>query len=342
MKNGLMLVGTFKSINIGDYIQAVAAEQFFDHIDTYIERERLDEYQGEPVKMIMNGWYMHEPKHWPPAKDINPLFVAFHINSLAKDRLLAPESINYLKKYEPIGCRDLGTVDLLKSKGIDAYFSACMTLTLGYKYKTDKKSGKCYFVDPFYILHSNDYATIIRNLIELPFCFSSVKKIQKKMGRSSSFKDLLALVSYYREYKKIFNKKLLLEADYIHHESTDFHMKFPTNEDKLNYAKTLVKKYAEASLVVTSRIHCALPCLGLETPVIYIQNKQQAEASSCRLRGLINFFNVINWDKSKLQPEFQVNGKISRITNIQNKNTYKKFAAELIKKCLVFANKRSI
>mgnify|MGYP003191163623 CR=1 FL=1 len=45
MKTGLMLVGTEKSINIGDYIQAVAAEQFFDHIDTYIERERLDEYR---------------------------------------------------------------------------------------------------------------------------------------------------------------------------------------------------------------------------------------------------------------------------------------------------------
>lgn len=178
-----MLVGTANILNIGDYIQAVAAEQFFDHIDTYVERERLDEYKGEPIKMIMNGWYMHEPKHWPPAQNINPLFVAFHVNSLAKDSLLAPGSINYLKKYEPIGCRDLGTVDLLKSKGIDAYFSACMTLTLGYKYKTDKNSGKCYFVDPYYILHSNDYATIIQNLIELPFCFSSVKKYRRKWAK---------------------------------------------------------------------------------------------------------------------------------------------------------------
>lgn len=341
MKNGLMLVGTANILNIGDYIQAVAAEQFFDHIDTYVERERLDEYKGEPIKMIMNGWYMHEPKHWPPAQNINPLFVAFHVNSLAKDSLLAPGSINYLKKYEPIGCRDLGTVDLLKSKGIDAYFSACMTLTLGYKYKTDKNSGKCYFVDPYYILHSNDYATIIQNLIELPFCFSSVKKIQKKMGKSSSFKDLLALVSFYREYKKLFDKELLLESEYILHENTKFHTQFPTDEDKLNYAKTLVKKYAEASLVITSRIHCALPCLGLETPVIYVQNKQQAETSSCRLRGLIDFFHVINWDKGKLKPEFQIHEKISKTTKISNKNFHTKFATELMKKCIAFTNKTS-
>lgn len=331
-----MLVGTVKAINIGDYIQAVASEQFFDHIDTYVERERLDEYQGEPIKMIMNGWYMHEPKHWPPAKNINPLFVAFHINSLAKDSLLAPESINYLKKYEPIGCRDLGTVDLLKSKGIDAYFSACMTLTLGYKYKTDKNSGKCYFVDPFYILHSNDYATIIRNLIELPFYFSSVKKIQKKMGKSSSFKDLLALVSFYREYKKLFDKKLLLGAEYIYHESTNFHTQFPTDEDKLNYAKTLVKKYAAASLVVTSRIHCALPCLGLETPVIYVQNKQQAETSSCRLRGLIEFFNIIDWNNGKLVPQFLISNKITSKTIINNKHKHNPYIENLIQTCKKF------
>lgn len=331
-----MLVGTAKSINIGDYIQAVAAEQFFDRIDTYVERERLDEYQGEPIKMIMNGWYMHEPKHWPPAKNINPLFVAFHVNSLAKDSLLAPESINYLKQYEPIGCRDFGTVDLLKSKGIDAYFSACMTLTLGYKYKTNKNSGKCYFVDPFYILNCNDYVTCIRNLIELPFCFSSVKKIQKKMGKSSSFKDLLALVSFYREYKKLFDKELLLSAEYIRHESINFHIQFPTDEDKLNYAKTLVKKYAEASLVITSRIHCALPCLGLETPVIYIQNKQQTETSSCRLRGLIEFFNVINWDKGKLKPEFDIHQKITIKEKVSNKETYKTFANNLISTCKYF------
>ena len=336
MKNGLMLVGTVKVINIGDYIQAVASEQFFDHIDTYVERERLDEYKGEPIKMIMNGWYMHEPKHWPPAKNINPLFVAFHVNSLAKDSLLAPESINYLKKYEPIGCRDLGTVDLLKSKGINAYFSACMTLTLGNKYKTDKKSGKCYFVDPFYIIYRKDIKTIIRNLIELPFCFSSVKKIQKKMGKSSSFKDLLALVSFYREYKKLFDKKLLLEAEYICHENANFHTQFPTDEDKLNYAKTLVKKYAEASLVITSRIHCALPCLGLETPVIYVQNKQQAETSSCRLRGLIDFFNVIDWDNGKLVPQFLISNKITSKTIIHNKNKHNSYIENLIQTCKNF------
>ena len=156
------------------------------------------------------------------------------------------------------------------------------------------------------------------------------------MGKSSSFKDLLALVSFYREYKKIFDKELLLESEYIRHENTKFHTQFPTDEDKLNYAKTLVKKYAEASLVITSRIHCALPCLALETPVIYVQNKQQTETSSCRLRGLIDFFNVINWDKGKLKPEFNIHKKISNNKEVSNKKSYKQFAENLITTCKQF------
>ena len=94
MKKGLLVVGTEDGLNIGDYIQAVAAEQFFDHIDLYLEREKLDEYDGEPVKIIMNGWYMHHPNHWPPAVNIKPLFVAFHINSEPKKKILTPKNNN--------------------------------------------------------------------------------------------------------------------------------------------------------------------------------------------------------------------------------------------------------
>ena len=39
---------------------------------------------------------------------------------------------NELKKYEPIGCRDLKTTDKLKNKGIDAYFSGCLTTTIDF------------------------------------------------------------------------------------------------------------------------------------------------------------------------------------------------------------------
>ena len=47
-------------------------------------------------------------------------------------------------------------------------------------------------------------------------------------------------------------------------------------------ADRLLKKYADAKLVVTSRIHRVLPCTGMETPVIYVQNKNEDEISKYR------------------------------------------------------------
>lgn len=109
-------------VNIGDYTQALASSQFYPIIDGFVERDELSLYDDEDCKVIMNGWYMAQPENWPPSKHINPLFVAFHINSKARDSMLSKESIEYLKKYEPIGCRDTYTMDLVKGKGIDAYF----------------------------------------------------------------------------------------------------------------------------------------------------------------------------------------------------------------------------
>lgn len=54
--NGQLVMSTESQVNIGDYIQGIAASQFFNNIDTYIERERLDQYRGDKCNVIMNGW----------------------------------------------------------------------------------------------------------------------------------------------------------------------------------------------------------------------------------------------------------------------------------------------
>lgn len=132
MKYKLLAVSTENQANIGDYIQALAAARFFPgKHDGFIQREKLKEYDGEECKVIMNGWYMHNPVQWPPSGRIHPLFVAFHINATAAEELMSDESVSYLKRHQPIGCRDYFTRDLLLSKGIEAYFSGCLTLTLG-------------------------------------------------------------------------------------------------------------------------------------------------------------------------------------------------------------------
>lgn len=150
--NGLLVCKpTSYSKNIGDYIQSVAQELFYDKIDMYCEREELNRINAsEKINLIMNGWFMWRPENFPPSECINPLFVSFHLVPSIADKFFTKETLEYLKRYEPIGARDLGTMELLEKYGVKSYFSSCLTLVLGMKYKCEKKNDEILFVDPYY------------------------------------------------------------------------------------------------------------------------------------------------------------------------------------------------
>lgn len=93
---GITYPGTNK-INLGDYVQSVAARQFLPKVDQYISREELNVYAGDPLKMIMNAWYMANPANFPPSPDIEPKYVSIHINSSVKEGLTSPTAIAHFK-----------------------------------------------------------------------------------------------------------------------------------------------------------------------------------------------------------------------------------------------------
>ena len=113
---------------------------------------------------VMNGWFMHKvdtdigrskftnlPKRklfnnnidWPPPSNIKTIFISFHINN--KD-MLNECYIPYYKINEPIGCRDKSTAKYLSDRGVNSYFSGCLTLTLDNIHKNEKEDTK-YNVD---------------------------------------------------------------------------------------------------------------------------------------------------------------------------------------------------
>lgn len=333
MKNAILVAGTGRVINIGDYIQALAASQFLPSADLFIEREKLKDYDGEECRMIMNGWYMHDPSQWPPSPEIHPLFVAVHINSSAAPRLLSEGGVAYLKKHAPIGCRDLYTERMLQERGVESYFSGCLTLTLGKKYKAAHRDGTCCFVDPYYITPKTVTAAL-KNLFYLLSHWKAVDMVAGKFPKHGGWlRKRLDLVTFYREYSRVFTKETLLEAEYICQQNEDYARLFPSDTERLAEAERLVGKYAQASLVVTSRIHCALPCLGLGTPVIYTEDMAQPEASSCRLGGLRELFNVMKWNRGRLEKDFFHEGKISVRNCPRNKSGWERLASELSARC---------
>lgn len=338
MKYGLLSVHVGEITNIGDYIQALASSQFMPQVNEYVNREKLDEYDNGPIKIIMNGWYMHDANHWPPSPQILPLFVAFHLNSSVKDIMLSEEGINYLKLHEPIGCRDYNTVELLKNKGINAYFSGCMTLTLGAKFKNNIHNNKCYIVDP-YIPIKNTFMTYLKDFICCLCNYGLVSKIRHSLfPGKEGWRTYTRSARFLRLYSKIISKRALGGAEYMTQESPYYGEGMPKDRQRLMEAERLVRIYSQAGLVITSRIHCALPCLGLETPVLYTMDDNAEEISKCRFKGLAELFNSIHLDNEKIYTDFPIHSKIDVINDIHNKDTWRPLAEDLRKKCYDFVN----
>jgi hypothetical protein len=305
-------------INLGDYVQSTAAKQFFPAVNAFIPRDHMNSYDGDQVKMIMNAWYMDLPENFPPADKINPLYVSIHINTTVAEKMLTPASIAHFKKFEPIGCRDFYTRDMLQSKGINAYYSGCMTLTLGETYKRNNVTDDVYFIDVMY-----DSKTL-PELIRQPLRFG--KRILN--GRALEFTHRKKILSKYFDEDLL--EKAIFETQIIPYTSA---------KEGFKLADEFLKRLANAKLVVTSRIHTALPCLAMGTPVIFVNGGFKNKVDNCRFDGLFDFFNRIDVDdKANSTVNFEFSGdKIGMVSNISNKDTHIQFANELIAKCKSFA-----
>ncbi|WP_430813431.1 polysaccharide pyruvyl transferase family protein [Carboxylicivirga sp. RSCT41] len=321
MKNALLTYQEGKfTYNLGDYVQSLAARQFHADSPFLINREKLNQYDGDKVKLIMNGWFTHNLRNWIPSQDIDPLFVSFHLNSSAAPFLLDDNSVSYLKEHAPIGCRDKFTVELLKEKGVDAYFTGCLTLTLdNYAVPDTERGDDIYIVEPFF-----NYPT-----------FKTVTTEPKQFLRSVLNGDVFKIFKKRRFIKKIIDKDLLKTAKFRRHVLPNIG---ESDIEKFELAETYLKEYAKAKLVITSRIHCALPCLAMGTPVIFIHSFN-SEVDTCRFEGIIDLFNRIDVDeKGNTKNNFNLNGLINKDTSVKNKNLHLNMAAELKKKCELFMN----
>ncbi len=236
-------------VNIGDDIQLLAIKNIYKimgipHQDLVeIDFYDLTTYDGEdvilPVCFPFFGYNQNMCVTCFSSK-IKPIFLSLSL----MDTGLCQEDIAYLKKFEPIGCRDNHTAEGLKKLGIKAYLNGCITASLpGYAGK--KMDSKIFCVDVYDELFEYMPIDIRRNCIK----------------RSHIFYNL--------------------------------------NEDTGTYAEKLLNEYSEkASLIITSRMHCAVPCMALGIPVIFVQKRFNYRFTW--LEDLItvytnDMYNHINW-----------------------------------------------
>lgn len=321
------------SVNYGDHIQSIAASQFLPQIDFKVERDKLnDDY--EPAKIIMNGWFTYNPENWPPNKNLKPFFISFHLNPTYSDILLKKrENIEFLKKHEPIGCRDFSTLEILEKNNIKAYYSFCLTSTLGITYKKTEPNNNIIINDVLYkFLPSPIYS------------FEGINIFLKVKILLSNFKKRI-FGTYKRNIilNQLIPKKTLKKSIKI----SQLVNKDLGEEEITNLASKRIQEYANSKLVITSRIHCALPCLAVGTPVLFIlEGLENPKADMSRLKGILDYVNILsNVSKEKIDKLFGKNMNVFHPSEIdwdnppKNPNTHLNFTKKIIENCSTFIKK---
>ncbi len=151
MKIGLLY--NKRTTNLGDDIQSYALENLLPRVDAMVDRENMntdEHFKNQPTATVMAAWFMGKKWQWPPAECLRPLFTSFHYTDFtnypnkyfrSEFQYISGPGAEYLNAWGPVGCRDLFTMEQLQKRGIDAYFSGCVTLTLP-KQKVTKDAGK--------------------------------------------------------------------------------------------------------------------------------------------------------------------------------------------------------
>ena len=135
--------GTKNVINLGDDIQSLAVAEMLKKLSVkddqigYIVRSemgRRDSQRDKGIFIPSTGglaWNTYPAKDDLPINDYNLriLYFGTRIPDGMFDAMRHYDAfVASMKKYEPIGCRDVATRDYLRSLGIKAFFSKCVTI----------------------------------------------------------------------------------------------------------------------------------------------------------------------------------------------------------------------
>jgi len=291
MKNKSAVLAYPYSDNLGDFIQSIAsAKLIMPEKPSRLNRDQLNNYHGPQVKLIMNGWFMEQPDNWPPSSSITPLFISFHLNPIAESGMLTTKGISYFKKHQPIGCRDYYTQNTLEKYGIETYFSGCLTLTLkraDFINGNENREGVI-VISPFERLLPNKDNTKLDGLKSLFFkVFQEIKQPFKTNKHKQAMNRLDAYLSQLDEEVRFRTQLKPIKAH--------------TEAERIKAAEEQLEAIARAKLVITSRIHSALPAVAFGTPVIFLSDGLEHPNQKSRLEGMENFFRITTTHKLKSQ-----------------------------------------
>ncbi len=174
----------YNANNLGDEIQSLASMQFLPNCNFFVDRDTIGN-EKRNLKLIGNAFWNRKDMKYPffPKDNIKMFPISMHIS----DKNI---ELDWFRKNQPIGCRDLPTMKFLKSKGIKSYFSGCMTLTFPY-YNGERKNN-IVLVDS-YNYENVKYPKDIEVIKKSPFGNISMEDRRNPLKRIEIAKELLEI-----------------------------------------------------------------------------------------------------------------------------------------------------
>ncbi len=139
-------------VNIGDSFQIMAVKNLYAEMKIPSENIvninwlELNEYRGEYVILPINlSMFINSGKQ--SFADMSSYIIPVFIGASFKHSNLDERQLAFFKKYEPIGCRDERTMQILRSHNIEAYLAGCIAATLPKVNRNQERASKVFFVD---------------------------------------------------------------------------------------------------------------------------------------------------------------------------------------------------
>lgn len=263
MKYGIISAAPSKGfINIGDDFQSYAIRNLLHEMGisssdiVTINSSELKSYVGEYVILPINYYVESHSDYevFPLSPYIIPVFIGLHYRI---DSEIKPNVLDYFKQYQPIGCRDEYTLNILRNNGVQAYLFGCMTATLP-SIKVERTPNKILCVDAPEAIFPH---------------------IPKELTDRYEI-EITSHIVYGDDFST--NNRTSILYDYI------------------------AKYRDEAALIITSRLHCAAPCLAMGIPLIAaFENRSERLAWLDKLVPLYieSEFETIDWNVTSIDFE---------------------------------------
>lgn len=231
--------------NYGGDIQIHAIRKLYEYMGIdYNEVVRITpneifDYRGKEY-LVLPINYTFWGRYENISNKIIPVFLGLSIvGSSAIDSMR-------LRKFQPIGCRDQRSLEILRNNGVEAYLNGCMTVTLPRRGKIGVDANKVFIVD---------------------VCDELLEHVPENLKQDAEFVT---------------------------------HVYYDRKIDEAESLAVYERYQREARLVITARLHCAVPCLAYGIPVIYAP--KIISTRSVWLQNLIPVYDESTFDKIDWNP----------------------------------------